>query len=102
MQVIWSIRAHDRLRDIMAFIAVDDPERAVTFVAELVERADALLRAHPHAGRRVPESHDPRVRELVLSGYRIPYRVAEHVEVITVFEGHKQLPRDLVGHDQDG
>ena len=47
---------------------------------------------HPMAGRRVPELQRDDVREVFLKQYRIVYRVtARRCEVLTVFEGHKQL-----------
>ena len=40
------------------------------------------------------------MRELLLGSYRIVYRVAKGgVEVLTVFEGHRLLPRGAVSEE---
>ena len=50
----------------------------------------------PLAGRRVPELGRDDVREVLLHGYRVVYRVTpKKLQVLTVFEGHRLLPRDV-------
>jgi toxin ParE1/3/4 len=45
-------------------------------------------------GRTVPELPESKLRELVEGNYRIVYRVRRKtVEILTVFESHRQLPR---------
>lgn len=88
MRVVWSTSALSRLDDIYEYIAADDPVRAASFVAELVDRVEDQLAAHPRSGRRVAESKRYEVREMVIGNYRIPYSVHDDVEILTVFEGH--------------
>ncbi len=46
----------------------------------------------PRAGRVVPELGLEEIREVFLGKYRIVYRLVEGgIEVLTVFEGHRQL-----------
>lgn len=43
-------------------------------------------------GRRVPEMERDDVRERLVRSYRVVYWVHdEHVEILTVFEGHRRL-----------
>ena len=47
--------ARDDLRDIVRFIARDNPQRAESFGYELMTRTD-ILHEHPEAGRMVPDT----------------------------------------------
>ena len=93
MRLRWTLQARDDLRAIRRFIARDKPEAARRWVQRLRERARAAARM-PDSGRAVPELQLPDVREVILGGYRIVYRVERRdVVVLTVFEGHRLLRR---------
>lgn len=48
----------------------------------------------PHAGRQVPELGRDDIREVLVRGYRIVYRVGPNgIDILTVFEGHRLLPK---------
>ena len=92
MSVTWSREAGKHLVDIEEFIARDSPERAVRFVDALIDHAEAILADNPRSGRTVPEIGNPDIRELIYRGYRMVYRLnGEHIEILTVFEGHRLL-----------
>lgn len=101
MKVHWMPRA---LRDLVAirrYIARDDPIAARRWVSKLEQRADRAATA-PMAGRVVPEVEADDVREVFLRSYRIVYRVLEdEVHVLTVFEGHRLFPGDVVADSED-
>jgi toxin ParE1/3/4 len=89
----WSRRATRDLLEIGDFIATDDPVAARRWIEKLRARA-ALVAVTPLGGRRVPELDRNDVREVFLRTYRIVYRVFPlEVVVVTVFEGHRRLPR---------
>ena len=92
----WTRRAREDLSAIGEYIAVDDPVAAVRWLDRLdadVKRAADL----PLSGRVVPEVRVPSVREIIRGKYRIVYRVREDaIDVLTVFEGHRRFPEDLV------
>lgn len=91
----WSRRAARDLVEIGEYIAADDPGAARRWVERLRARA-RLAAATPRGGRRVPELARDDVREVFLRMYRIVYRVLpRQIAIITVFEGHRQLPVDL-------
>ncbi|MHB8683858.1 MAG: type II toxin-antitoxin system RelE/ParE family toxin [Dehalococcoidia bacterium] len=81
-QVYWSIDARRDLQDIATFIAIDSPRQARVFVDHLREAAERL-REFPARGRSVPELDDPEMRELIIRGYRIIYRLRGSVVGIT-------------------
>ena len=71
-KVILTPQAQDDLRDIVSFIAQQNPERARSFGNELIDHALTLAEL-PERGRMVPEISEPTVREIVHRPYRIIY-----------------------------
>lgn len=96
MKLAWSRRARADLIGIFRYIADDDPNAADRWVRRLRERAAQAAKT-PGIGRGLPELPARKdVREVLLKSYRIVYVVRSGtMEVLTVFEGHKRLPRDL-------
>lgn len=94
--LLWSTGARADLREIGEYIARDKPVAARRWVETLLlaaERAAAL----PLAGRRIPEYDRDDLREVIKRGYRVVYLVTdEQVEILAVFEGHRQLGSDLL------
>lgn len=90
-KVRWSKGSIEALKEICRFIALDSPFYAKIFndrVFEMVEH----LETFPEMGRKVLESDDPEVRELIYKGYRIVYQRREsYLEVITVIHGSRLL-----------
>ena len=74
MEIRWTRKALENLDAIAAYIALDNPTRARSFVGEIKEKT-ALLAQFPAIGRpgRVPGT-----RELVVhENYVVPYRVKD-------------------------
>ncbi len=98
MKVRWTSRAVKDLKSIARYIAKDDPTAARRFADKLKRRAESVGR-FPNRGRIAPELGRDDVRELIEGNYRIIYRVQKSaVEILTLFEGHKQLV-DSESHD---
>ena len=91
VKVKWSKDAIKDLKEICKFIALDSLYYANILndrVLEMVEH----LELFPEMGRWVPESDDPKVRELIYKSYRIVYQVKEgYLEIITVIHGSRLL-----------
>ena len=102
MKVRWTDQAFERLAEIEAFIARDDPKAGERLVDRLIARGEALA-DHPHLGRRLPELPNGDLREVTVGNYRLVYRVRrEDVVVLTAFEGHRLLPAaDVDAPDPD-
>ena len=50
----------------------------------------------PLMGRKVPEIGREDVREVIMGGYRLVYRVrVDAIEILTVFDGHRLLSVSL-------
>lgn len=96
LQVVWTDRALRDLRDIGDFIARDNPRAAERWVETLVRTAESLA-ALPRSGRVVAELGREDIREVLRRNYRIVYRIRSRtLEVLTVFEGHRLLPRRAI------
>lgn len=98
-EVEWSEAASADLDAIVAFIERDRPLAALRVLTRVETRAAALL-AYPLRGRVVPELAAFQIRiyrELLVSPYRLMYRIAEdHVVVLGVFDGRRNLEDILV------
>ena len=82
-KIIWSEQAREDLRDIVSFIALDNPEIAESFGCLLMSKMDILVE-FPKLGRIVPEKQDENIRELVFRSYRIVYQVLAEANVIAI------------------
>ena len=69
-QITLSFSARRDLRDIVRYISLDSPDRAVRFGRLLVSSAKHLTE-FPEMGRMVPEFRDPSIREIVVRSYRV-------------------------------
>lgn len=73
-KVILTAQSLDDLREIVSFIARDNPGRAKSFGNELIDRALTLAEL-PERGRVVPEISEPNVREIIHRSYRVIYEI---------------------------
>lgn len=74
MRIVFTAAAQDDLRAIGDYIALDDPQRAGTFIAE-IEDACWSLAHHPERFPIVPRYADRAVRKRVFGRYLIFYRI---------------------------
>lgn len=99
-QIVWSLQARDDLRDIVLFIAADNPSAAQAFGLRLINKADSLAN-FPELGRIVPEQDDRNIREIILRPYRVIYQVLPIGKVIAIVRiwhgarGEPDIPLNL-------
>lgn len=94
-QVAISPSARRDLRDIVRYISLDSPDRGLRF-GQLLLRSVKHLATVPNMGRIVPEFEDPQIREIVVRGYRVIYRVDHvrfRVDVARFWHGARTNPR---------
>jgi toxin ParE1/3/4 len=97
----WTDRAVRDLDAITDYIARDSPGAAERWILQLIRHAEKAA-AWPLAGRRVPELGRGDVREVLARNYRIVYRVGDdHVDILTIFEGHRRLPPNVPPEDDE-
>jgi len=95
MQVVWTDPALERVMDIVAHIARDDPDAAERWAKGLFDAVERLA-AYPESGRVVPELGARTVRELIFGAYRVFYRLGPAVEILSVRHGSQlALPEEV-------
>jgi toxin ParE1/3/4 len=94
MRVRWAPLAIDRVAEIAATIAEDNPIAAGKWVRDAFARVGQLGR-FPKSGRPIPETPRPDIRELVWSPYRIICRLEpRQISILTVRHVRQILPMD--------
>ncbi len=90
-QVRWTPQAADDLEAICLFIARDAPQLAAIFADRVLRATDQLAR-HPRLGRVLPELGIDNIREIIVSSYRVIYRIRQdEVHLLTVHHGARLL-----------
>jgi toxin ParE1/3/4 len=92
--VRWTQRAEDDVRAIHDFIARDSPQAAEALV-ERILTATERLSSFPESGRVVPEFPALGYREIIVSSYRVLYRLEGNtVWIVAVVHGRRRLGRE--------
>jgi plasmid stabilization system protein ParE len=79
------------LEEAVEYIANDSPEAARKLAKAVVDAAESLSELSER-GRIVPEVGDRRYRELLVSSYRVMYRVSdEAVSIVAVLHGARDF-----------
>ena len=98
-QVLWTDAARLDLERIVEFIAEENPANALTVLARLERRCQALA-ALPERGRIVPEARAVDVltyRELIEGPWRIVYRYdVDRVHVMAALDARRELSSQLL------
>jgi plasmid stabilization system protein ParE len=97
MRVVITAAAKADLLAIRNYIAHDNPERALSFVEELLDRCQALAYT-PRAYPLVPRYERFGIRRRVHDDYLIFYRLqSEQIEVIHILQGARDIEAMLFG-----
>lgn len=101
-KIVWTKTAIADLDNIHHYIAQDSLFYADTFCLEILQTVEQLEK-FPKIGRKVPEWNEDKIRELVVSDYRIIYEIHMlRIEILTVIHGAKLLKRDkLYGQENN-
>lgn len=94
VKLLWLESAKDDLKDIYDFIASDSVQYAKHQVKQIRKRA-SILKKNPYAGKVVEEYNVESVREIVISHYRIIYRIHTKnvIHIILIHHGARRFPR---------
>ena len=98
-QVALSPSACRDLRNIVSYISVDSPDRAVSFGQFLVGSTKRLA-DFPELGRVVPEFGNVLIREIIVRSYRVVYRInhaRKRVEVVRFWHSARGNPNLFTG-----
>ena len=87
----WTDPAVADLENIQDYLAKDSVEYADAVVERLILSVERL-ESFPQSGRPVPEASDLKVREIIVSGYRIIYRLQRNrAQIVAVIHGARHL-----------
>jgi len=91
MKVEWSECAGDDLDDLVRYISRDSMFYARRF-AERIVLSTRRLQRFPESGRMIPEADDKTLREIIVQGYRVMYRLEpDRVLVLAVMHGSRDV-----------
>ena len=93
-QIALAPSARNDLKDIVRYISLDSPERAVTFGQFLVTQTKRLAE-FPELGRVVPEFGIPTIREIIVRSYRVIYRVDHadcRIDIVRFWHSARGIP----------
>lgn len=76
IKVIVSETARRDLSDILEYISLDSPRLAKKMIQKLLKDLKKLP-SHPRSGRVIPEIGDSCLREIIVTPYRLMYRLEE-------------------------
>jgi toxin ParE1/3/4 len=99
-EIVWSPSAIQDLDDILEYVAARrNPDAAAELYLRMVKKVETLSRS-PSRARVVPELRELGVREyreLIVSPYRIPFRIRNRiVAILGVFDGRRELTELLL------
>lgn len=94
VQIIWTQRARNDLKQISEFISRDSLIYARNQIDKLFRRTE-VLKQLPLVGKVVAEINDRSIREIVEGNYRIIYRIhsTSKIYILTVHHGARILRR---------
>jgi addiction module RelE/StbE family toxin len=93
-RIIWSATASEDLKEIVQYIAMDDP-RAASHLADRVLAHIEMASTLPFSNRFVPEKGDETIRESILKPYRMIYHVdkdREAIHVLRIWHAARGMP----------
>jgi toxin ParE1/3/4 len=98
LSVRWTERALEQLREIGAYIALENQDAAKLLV-EKVRDATDRLESFPESGRKVPEYMSLPHREIVIPPCRVFYRIqGKTVWIIHVTRSERIIRRSNLAH----
>lgn len=88
-KITWAEGARDDFREILEYIADDNPEASVRVGESIMARISQLKR-QPHMGSRIPEEPGHEASQLIEGNYRIIHQVnndGRFVDILRIWHG---------------
>ncbi|MBI9083022.1 MAG: type II toxin-antitoxin system RelE/ParE family toxin [Desulfobacterales bacterium] len=93
-QVLWTDVAENDLKEIIEYISIRNPSNAKKILQKIKSKASSLYTL-PEKGRVVPELQEQGIsqyRELIISPWRLIYRIAEkEIYVLSLFDSRQNV-----------
>lgn len=98
MKIQWSPLSIDRISEISGYIAQDSPNAAERWVHSIFDRVEQI-EDFSESGQPVPETKRKDIQQLIISNYRIIYRLEPDViSILTVRHCRQILPDEDFDH----
>jgi toxin ParE1/3/4 len=92
--VTWTESAHEDLREIVRYIALDNTDAAAKLAERIIHHIE-LASEYPYSNRAVPEKGEESIREAILKPYRIIYSVdkpSQTILVLRIWHSYRGIP----------
>jgi addiction module RelE/StbE family toxin len=86
-QVIWTEQAIEDIDNIAEYISKNSLKYAQIQVYKFFDLA-SILELQPKAGRKVPETSDESIRELITGTYRLIYKIRHDNDILILTVHH--------------
>ena len=85
MKIVWSPTARNKIKEILEYIAVDNPDAALALI-DLIEEKVNDLSKNPESGKILLEINNDRIREIVVHmHYGVVYEITNlTIEILTI------------------
>ena len=98
LKILFTDRALREMREILGFIAQDNPDAASTLAGQILKSLEHKAR-FPKSGRRIPEAPDHAAREIVLPPCRIFYSTNDKaLHVLGLMRSEQQFRLTRLGN----
>ena len=88
-KVSWSDLSLQKIEEIYLHILLDSERAAIDFTNTIFSKEE-LLKANPKIGRKVPDSDNPELRQIIIGNYRLVYRLIGKVILVHTVRHCKQ------------
>ena len=85
MKIIWSPTARIKTKEILEYVAEDNPNAALTLIDQFEAKVEKLIE-NPESGRVLPELKNDKIRELIVhENYGVIYAITpDIIEILTI------------------
>lgn len=91
----WSEAALLDVDEVCAYVSQKKPENAEIMADKIANAVQGLL-DDPYIGRKIPEYNQEHLRERIVDGYRVLYRITpDLIEVVAIFSDRNRLPKTI-------
>lgn len=93
--ILWSEAALLDIDEVCVYVSQKKPENARLMANKIQNSVQGILE-DPYIGRKIPEYNQEHLRERIVDGFRILYRITpEAIEIVAIFSGRNRLPKTI-------
>jgi toxin ParE1/3/4 len=85
MKIIWSPTSRTKTKEILEYVAEDNPDAALALIDQFESKVEKL-KENPESGRVLPELKNDKIREIVVhKNYGVIYEInPDTIEILTI------------------